>query len=147
MQEIAQCFYQNSRKHKTLFMLFEKSCSIIIENGSIDDTKYFKKIKVVMIFLFCDYLNEFPRQGQRLESARNLIIETIKNNQNLKKFDLFIMLDLDDIGTYNLKMKIFIIQLISFFKQHYSKVFVNQIGTYYDMWTLRDEKNLKMIFK
>ena len=129
--------------------LFKKSCSIIIENGSIDNTKNILKKNQNSndIFLFCDYLNKFSYRGQRLESARNLIIETIKNDQNLKKFDLFIMLDLDDIGTYRIKDKD-ICNSIDFLFSNVSTaaVFANQIGTYYDLWTLRDEKNFKNDF-
>ena len=92
-------------------------------------------------FLFQDDLNNLPYRGQRLERARNLIIETIKQNSNLINCDLFIMLDFDDMGTYRIDEKNILdaIQFL-FSKDEIAAVFANQLGTYYDIWTLRDEK-------
>jgi glycosyltransferase involved in cell wall biosynthesis len=86
---------------------FSDSYMIIVENGSTDKTKEILKNNQNKknFFLFEDDLNKLPYRGQRLEKARNLIIETIKKNTNLISCDLFIMLDLDDIGTYRIEKK------------------------------------------
>ena len=122
---------------------FKDSYTIVVENGSIDNTKeILKKNKNNQnFFLFRDDLNSLPYRGQRLEKARNLIIETIKQNSNLINCDLFIMLDFDDMGTYRIDEKNILdaIQFL-FSKDEIAAVFANQLGTYYDIWTLRDEK-------
>ena len=91
--------------------------------------------------MFQEDISNLPYRGQRLEKARNLIIETIKQNANLFNCDLFIMLDLDDMGTYRIEAKD-IADSINFLfsKEDIAAVFANQLGTYYDMWTLRDQK-------
>ena len=97
--------------------------------------------------MFEDDLNKLPYRGQRLEKARNLIIETIKKNTNLIGCDLFIMLDLDDIGTYRIEEKNILDSVkFLFSKEEIAAVFANQLGTYYDMWTLRDQKYCKNDF-
>ncbi len=128
---------------------FSDSYMVIVENGSTDKTKEILKNNKNKknFFLFEDDLNELPYRGQRLEKARNLIIETIKKNTNLISCDLFIMLDLDDIGTYRIEKKNILDSVkFLFSKEKIAAVFANQLGTYYDMWTLRDQKYCKNDF-
>ena len=57
------------------------------------------------------------------------------------------MLDLDDIGTYRIKDEDIYNSIDFLFSNNTTAaVFANQIGTYYDMWTLRDEKKFKNDF-
>ncbi len=126
--------------------LFKESYTIIVENGSKDNTKeILKKNKNYNnFFLFREDINKLPYRGQRLEFSRNLIIETIKNNSKLKNCDLFIMMDLDDMGNYKIEEKNIISSLNFLFSDEKNgAVFANQLGTYYDMWTLRDDKYCK----
>ena len=128
---------------------FSESYMIIVENGSTDKTKEILKSNQNKknFFLFEDDLNKLPYRGQRLEKARNLIIETIKKNTNLISCDLFIMLDLDDMGTYRIEEKNILDSVkFLFSKEKIAAVFANQLGTYYDMWTLRDQKYCKNDF-
>ena len=128
---------------------FSESYMVIVENGSTDKTKEILKNNKnnKNFFLFEDDLNKLPYRGQRLEKARNLIIETIKKNKNLFSCDLFIMLDLDDIGTYRIEEKNILDSIkFLFSKEEIGGVFANQLGTYYDMWTLRDKKYCKNDF-
>ena len=128
---------------------FGESYMVIVENGSTDNTKEILKNNQNKknFILYEDDLNKLPYRGQRLEKARNLIIETIKKNADLISCDLFIMLDLDDIGTYRIDEKnIFDSVKFLFSKQEIAAVFANQLGTYYDMWTLRDQKYCKNDF-
>ena len=128
---------------------FSESYMVIVENGSTDKTKEILKDNKNKknFFLFEDDLNKLPYRGQRLEKARNLIIETIKKNTNLVSCDLFIMLDFDDIGTYRIEEKNILDSIkFLFSKEEIGAVFANQLGTYYDMWTLRDQKYCKNDF-
>ena len=129
--------------------LFGESHTVIVENGSVDTTKDIlnKNQKKNDNFLFCEQFNKLPNRGQRLENARNLIIETIKNDINLNSCDLFIMLDLDDIGAYRIANKD-IQNSINFLfsSKNTAAVFANQLGIYYDIWTLRDQKYCKNDF-
>ena len=78
---------------------------------------------------------------------RRKIIEIIKKNTNLINCDLFIMLDLDDMGTYRIEEKNILDSVkFLFSKEKIAAVFANQLGTYYDMWTLRDQKYCKNDF-
>ena len=129
--------------------LFGESHTVIVENGSVDTTKDIlnKNQKKNDNFLFCEQFNKLPNRGQRLENARNLIIETIKNDINLNSCDLFIMLDLDDIGAYRIANKD-IQNSINFLfsSKNTAAVFANQLGIYYDIWSLRDQKYCKNDF-
>ena len=128
---------------------FGESYMVIVENGSTDNTKEILKNNQNKknFILYEDDLNKLPYRGQRLEKARNLIIETIKKNKNLFSCDLFIMLDLDDIGTYRIEEKNILDSIkFLFSKEEIGGVFANQLGTYYDMWTLRDQKYCKNDF-
>ena len=131
----------NNIKHYSSF--FRQSYSIIIENGSSDATKDILKEHQGKndTYLFCDEFNKLTNRGQRLESARNLIIKTIKQNENIANCDLFILMDLDDIGSYRINDND-ILNAISFLfsEKNIAGVFANQLGGYYDMWTLRDKK-------
>ena len=122
---------------------FGQSYSIIIENGSSDTTKEILKENQGKndIYLFCDEFNKLPNRGHRLESARNLIIKTIKQNENIANCDLFILMDLDDIGVYRINDND-ILNAINFLfsEKNIAGVFANQLGAYFDMWTLREEK-------
>ena len=55
------------------------------------------------ILHFRDDLNLIEHRTIRLASARNLIIEEIKNNQKLRDFDLLIMLDFDDRSIFKIE--------------------------------------------
>ena len=129
--------------------LFKESFKVIIENGSKDKTRdILKKNQTENDFYFFeDHLNDLPNRGLRLEKARNFFIEKIKSNNKLKNCNLLIVLDLDGSGNYKIKDDA-IIKSINFLnsKKSIGAVFANQFGTYYDMWTLRDEKYCKYDF-
>ena len=86
--------------------LFEKSYQIIVENGSKDRTReILKSKKPNCYYLFDDHLDAFKTRVERLERARNKIIEKIKSESNLRNCDLLIILDLDDTGEYRIDNK------------------------------------------
>ena len=126
--------------------LFKKSYTIIVENGSEDNTKEILRNNQGKnnLFLFRDDLNILSHRCQRLEISRNLIIDTIKSNPELKSYDIFIMLDLDDMGIFRIDEKD-ITNSVNFLFSHEKNaaVFANQLGTYYDMWALKDENYCK----
>ncbi len=131
---------------KSYSSIFKKSFKIIVENGSSDDTKkILKKHKNdESILHFRDDLNLIEHRTIRLASARNLIIEEIKNNQKLKDFDLLIMLDFDDRSIFKIEENN-LIKAIEFLfsKNNIAAVFGNQPDLYFDMWALMDEHNFK----
>ena len=129
--------------------IFKKSYQVIVENGSIDKTKEIldKNKTENDFYLYEDHLNNLPFRGFRLEKARNIIIEKIKNNIELNECDLLVVLDLDESGNYQINLKDIYKSLdFLYSKKSIGAVFANQEGTYYDMWTLRDEKYCKNDF-
>ena len=123
--------------------LFKESYKVIIENGSKDKTRDILKKKQTKndFYYFEDQLNNLPNRGLRLEKARNIFIEKIKSNKKLNNCNLLIVLDLDESGNYKISDEA-LIKSINFLnsKKSIGAVFANQLGTYYDMWTLRDKK-------
>ncbi len=123
--------------------LFKESYQIIVENGSKDRTREILKNNQTKndYYLFEDHLNKLPIRGLRLEKARNIIIDKIKTTSKLKACDLFIVMDLDGSGNYQINQE-HITKSIEFLfsREKIGAVFANQLGTYYDMWTLRDDK-------
>ena len=137
---------ENIRSYSSLF---KESFTIIVENASKDKTREIlqQNQKQNDFFLFEDGLNNLEYRGQRLEKARNLIIKTIKDNPKLKDCDLFIMMDLDDTGAFKINDKDILNSIRFLFSEDkIGAIFANQIGTYYDMWTLRDQKYCKNDF-
>ena len=133
---------------KSYSSLFKDSYKIIVENGSKDLTReILKSLKNNKdYFYFKDEFNDFNFRGKRLEFARNLIIEKIKENYLLSKCHLLITLDFDDnslyrINEYNLKSINYL-----FSKENIGAVFANQDGIFYDLWGLLDEKYCKNDF-
>jgi len=122
---------------------FKESFKVIIENGSKDKTREILKQNQNKndFYYFEDELNNLPNRGLRLEKARNIFIEKIKSNNKLNNCNLLIVLDLDESGNYRISDDAFI-KSINFLnsKNSIGAVFANQLGTYYDMWTLRDKK-------
>jgi len=128
---------------------FKESYTVIVENGSTDKTKKILEDnkKHNDFFLFCDNLNALSHRGQRLEKARNMIIDKIKDEAKLANCDILIILDLDDIGAYRVKendLKNAVNYLFS--EDKTAAVFAKQLGFDYDLWTLRDDKNFKNDF-
>lgn len=131
---------------KSYSSLFKSSFTIIVENGSTDNTKEILKDHKddKNIIHFRDDYNLIEQRTIRLALARNLIIKEIKNNQKLKDFDLLIMIDFDDCSVFKIEEK----NLIKAIKYLYSKkniagVFGNQPDLYFDLWALKDENNFK----
>ena len=129
--------------------LFHKTLTIIIENGSSDNTKKILKNfeNDENIIHFRDDFNFIDQRTIRLALARNLILEEIKNNQNLVDFDLLIMIDFDDRGIFKVANEDLhnAIKFL-FSNRKIAGVFANQPGTYYDMWAFKDRLNYKNDF-
>lgn len=129
--------------------IFKETSKIIVENGSTDRTKeILKSIEDEKnIVFFRDDLNEFKQKTIRLALVRNIIIDEIKKNKIFKNFDLLIILDLDDRGTFKIKEEN-LIKALNFLysKDNIAAVFANQPGDYFDLWALRDDLYIKSDF-
>lgn len=130
-------------------ILFKNSFNVIVENGSKDKTReiLIKNKTHKNYYLFEDSLNKLKHRGQRLEKARNIIIEKIKSTPILSNCEILIILDLDSSGNYRIN-KDDLHRAIDFLfsNESIAAVFANQLGTYYDMWTLRDNVYCKNDF-
>jgi hypothetical protein len=122
--------------------LFGESAFIFVENDSIDLTKTifnnWAKGKKNFCLLNLDGLDAIQQRGLRLEIARNSYLEYIRGSSKLVGFDYLFVLDLDEVNSTTINL-MHIENALGFLEQKpdYSGVFANQIGIYYDMWTLR----------
>ena len=107
-------FIQKSLDNFKLYSsLFGESYQVIVENGSKDSTREILKKNQTKndYYLFEDHLNNLPIRGMRLEKARNIIIDKIKNTSKLNSCDLLIVMDLCVKKNFLLfGIKIYIIQ-------------------------------------
>jgi hypothetical protein len=122
--------------------LFGEAAFVFAENDSIDSTKAifhkWSEGKKNFHLLNLDGLDAIQQRGLRLEVARNAYLEYIRSNARLADFDYLFVLDLDEINTMAVNLT-HIENAVGFLEQmpDYAGVFANQIGIYYDMWTLR----------
>lgn len=126
--------------------LFSKVAYVFVENDSIDLTKRilgdFGKDKKNYNLITLDGLNKKETiRTLRIALARNTYLKIIKNNLELREFDYLLILDLDNVNTYQFKLNTFE-EAFCFLEESndVAGVFANQIGTYYDMWALRHHK-------
>ena len=126
--------------------LFQQTFTVIVENGSLDKTKIILKNSENddCIVHFRDDFNFINIRTNRIAQARNLILDEIKSNQNLRDFDLLIMMDLDDRGIFKVADNNWYDAIkFLFSNDKIAGVFGNQPGKYYDMWALKDRLNYK----
>lgn len=122
-----------------------ESAFIFLENDSKDSTKNhiqeWGKDKKNFKFINLDGLSSFPVRSMRLEFLRNTYIEAIRADDQLRQFDLLIVVDMDDVSSYAIDLDRFQ-KALNFLDSQgdFAGVFPNQIGTYYDMWALRHRK-------
>lgn len=124
--------------------LFSEVGYVFIENDSTDNTqqiiKEWGRSKNNFFFVNFDGLAAIPQRGLRLEFARNAYLELIKSKTQFSDFDMMIVMDMDDANIFTINESS-VREAINFlYSEHdYAAVFANQLGTYYDMWTLRHE--------
>lgn len=122
--------------------VFGEAAFIIVENDSIDSTKVicqnWAKGKKNFNLLDLDGLDAIPQRGLRLEVARNSYLEFIRSHAGLAGFDYLFVLDLDEINAAPVNV-MHVENAVRFLeeKPDSAGAFANQIGVYYDMWTLR----------
>jgi glycosyltransferase involved in cell wall biosynthesis len=122
--------------------LFGEAAFVFVENDSTDSTKAifqsWARGKKGFDLLNLDGLDAIQQRGLRLEVARNTYLEYIRSNTRLAGFDYLVVLDLDEINTMAVNL-MHVENAVSFLeeKPDSAGVFANQIGVYYDMWTLR----------
>lgn len=122
---------------KNISSLYEDYFVILVESDSSDDT-YNKAKRLINDFngkVFKLNTKNIKYRTQRIEKCRNKIIETIKRNHKLKKFDHLISLDADGVNWLINKNKIF--NSIVNAPKDWSGLFPTQYFSYYDLWALR----------
>ena len=122
--------------------LASEAAYIFLENDSKDSTQQdlldWGANKENFKFINLDGLNTMPARSMRLEFLRNTYIEVIKADNDLKSFDILIIIDMDDVSTFlmNLEQLERAIEYLNS-ENSIAAVFPNQLGIYYDMWALR----------
>jgi glycosyltransferase involved in cell wall biosynthesis len=124
--------------------LFSEAGYIFIENDSTDATRQILEEwgsnKSNFQLINFDGLKKIQARTVRLEIARNAYIEALKYHGQFKDFDYFIVLDMDEAGSYPIDKQA-VLNALKFLSASPNRAaaFANQIGTYYDMWALRHE--------
>ena len=124
---------------------FNDSAYVFVENDSKDSTKSifqsWGKNKNNFHLINVDGIGQIPIRTMRLELARNVYVEYIRNNAVLATYDYLVILDMDDANVNGTSTNKFIeaIDFLSAENTH-AGVFSNQIGTYFDMWAFRHPK-------
>ena len=118
---------------------------IFIENDSADttnaDLKAWGSNKSNFNLVSLDGLNQIPVRTVRLEIVRNTYLELIKTDSKLRTFDFLVILDMDEVNTYQVDRNNFS-DALNFLDNSASRaaVFANQQGAYYDLWALRSKE-------
>lgn len=124
-----------------LASLFQEAAFVFVENDSKDDTKRvlsdWGKNKNNFHLINLDGLGNIPVRTLRLEMARNVYLELIKNHPRLNGHDYLCVLDMDNVSSRPIEVSAFEAAL-DFLEAapDNAGVFANQNGTYYDMWAL-----------
>jgi hypothetical protein len=118
-----------------------RSAGLIVENDSRDDTKSILKEwcadKESFQMVSLDGLSGIGVRGLRLELVRNYCIDLAKQI-GAEEYDAVVIMDLDDASVYPINENTFL-EAIHFLMEEPQRagVFPNQLGFYYDLWTLR----------
>ena len=118
---------------------------VFIENDSTDTTKAdlnaWGADKLNFNLISLDGLNQIPVRTLRLEIIRNTYLELIKTDSKLRSFDFMVVLDMDEVNSYQIDSNNFADALIFLNSSTLrAAVFANQKGTYYDLWALRSNE-------
>lgn len=125
--------------------LASETAYVFVENDSADQTKavfnQWGQGRPNFNLLNLDGLKNIPVRGLRLELARGTFLEMIKTHKDYRDYDLMVVLDMDDAGAYPLDVAE-VKKAIDFLfaEPDRAAVFANQLGKYYDIWTLREPK-------
>ena len=127
---------------ENLESIFSEIAYLFVENDSIDATKkilnQWGKNKNAFKLISLDGVGSIPIRTLRIEFARNVYLEFLKQDEQLKNFDYLVVLDMDDVNSQGIDANK-LIEAIDFLEKEESRaaIFANQLGTYYDMWALR----------
>lgn len=122
---------------------FDSSDVLLLENDSTDTTAelirdYGRSHSEVHALSFPGLNNRIPIKTVRLAHLRNTALEWLRNNGGWERFDLLVVLDLDEVNAAPWDL-----QALSGALQWWQAqpeaagLFANQLGPYYDLWALR----------
>ena len=139
---------KNAEKHIENLIKFVSSLSkiykdyyiIVVEADSSDNTanKVRELTRNFKCKLLCLNTKKVKFRTSRLSIARNKILDVIKKDKRLKKFDDLILFDSDNVNRLITSDKIF--ESISKAPKDWVGIFPNQKFFYYDLWGLRIKK-------
>jgi hypothetical protein len=139
---------KNAEKHIENLIKFVSSLSkiykdyyiIVVEADSSDNTanKVRELTRNFKCKLLCLNTKKVKFRTSRLSIARNKILDVIKKDKSLKKFDDLILFDSDNVNRLITSDKIF--ESISKAPKDWVGIFPNQKFFYYDLWGLRIKK-------
>ena len=141
-QNCAQHLPAVLRNIENMATLASESAFLFLENDSTDNTKAilngWGNGRVNFTLLNFDGLNGVAVRTVKLEILRNTYVECLRTYKNLKDFDLVVLIDMDDVGTWPIDLGELskVVQFVQSDSQN-AGVFANQLGTYYDIWALR----------
>jgi hypothetical protein len=124
-----------------LSRLFAETAVVIVENDSRDDTKdqllRWGRGRRNFHLLQLDGLGNERQRGLRLEIARNAYIAAIRGRKTLNTHDYLCVLDFDEVNERPITVEGIEEGLALLRSGEAAGVFANQLGSYYDLWTLR----------
>ncbi len=144
-QNCAQYLPDVFKNIENISTLASETAFIFVENDSSDSTKQaitqWGSSKNNFKFISLDGLNQVKMRTIRLEFLRNMYLEVIKADENFRSFDVLVVLDMDDVSSFQIEMEKLTdaINLLQN-QEDVAAVFPNQIGRYYDMWAFRHPK-------
>jgi len=122
--EVAFCFVENDSKDNTASQLFEWGRN---------------RREFYLFNLDGLGLGRLGVRTLRLEYARNLYLSFVRSHPYFDGFDQLVVIDMDDAGGYPIDPGRFeAAQSLLDCDTRLAGVFANQIGTYYDLWALRE---------
>ena len=144
-QNCAQYLPAVLKNIENMATLASESAFLFLENDSTDNTKAiltgWGSSRPNFTLLNFDGLNNLAVRTVKLEILRNAYVECLRTYKNLKDFDLVVLIDMDDVGTWPIDLSE-LSKAIKYLQADPQRaaIFANQIGSYYDVWALRHKE-------
>lgn len=141
-QNCAQFLPAVLKNIENISTLAVEAAYLFLENDSQDNSKQILNQwgagKQNFTLLNFDGLNSLGVRTVKLEILRNAYVECLRTYKNLREYDLVILIDMDDVGTWPIDLAE-LSKVVNFIQsdEKTAAVFANQLGIYYDIWAFR----------